>query len=405
MTENCDTQRFVPQYSTIAEPKGPTAVGEILALAARPEVISFAGGLPSPEGFPAKAIEDATDYVLETNAKTALQYSTAIGTPELREAIAKIETEHGCPTSVDEVLIVSSSQQALDLVGRAFVEPGKGTKVLVESPTYLGALLAFNLSHPTYTELSTDEQGLNPDVIGDEVAGASFAYLIPTFQNPTGLTINEERRSKFAEVARKYNFLIVEDNPYGELYYGAERPPRSMRAFAPERTLRLGTMSKVLAPGFRIGYIVGPKEIIAALADLKSSMDLHTSTFTQLITARVLNEGLFTTHLPRVRKLYADKAHYMLECLDEFMPKHPGVSWTHPDGGMFIWVNLPEGLDSAVLMKKVLASDVPVGFVPGSAFYANKPEANHFRLSFVTVSNEKIRAGIKSIADALKTFL
>lgn len=400
-----ESPKYVPQYSTIAEPKGPTAVGEILALAARPEVISFAGGLPSPEGFPVKAISDASDWVLETNGKVALQYSTSAGVPELREAVARIETAAGVPTKPEEVLIVSSSQQALDLVGRAFIEPDKGTKVLVESPTYLGALLAFNLSHPVYGELPTDEKGLNPDAVTDAVAGASFAYLIPTFQNPTGLTIDAERRRKFAEVARRYDFMIVEDNPYGELYYGAERPPVSMRKFAPERTLRLGTMSKVLAPGFRVGYIVGPKEIINALADLKSSMDLHTSTYTQLITARVINEGLFEHHLPMVRKLYADKAHYMLECLDELMPKHPEVSWTHPDGGMFIWVNIPKGLDSAVLMKKVLASDVPVGFVPGAAFYACDPEPNHFRLSFVTVSNEKIRAGVKSIADALKTFL
>ena len=241
-------------------------------------------------------------------------------------------------------------------------------------------------------------------MIDDRVAGAKFAYVMPTYQNPTGRTISEERRRKLAEKARQYDFWLIEDNPYGELYY-AERPPVSLRAFAPERTLRLGTMSKVLAPGFRLGYICGPKHVLNALKQMKTSMDLHTSTYTQLITARVLDQDLFSEHLPAVRRLYAEKAKVMLDSLEEFMPKHPEVSWTKPTGGMFIWLNLPKNVDSADLMKKVLASDVPVGFVPGVAFYTDNPEVNHCRLSFVTVPSEKIVAGIKSVAEALKTFL
>lgn len=403
MTKSCTChQTPTPSYSQIGKPKESSVIGEILALAARPEVISFAGGLPSAEGFPVKAIKDAADWVLETCPQVALQYSAVGGMPALLEAIAKIETDHGVPTTPDEVMIVSGSQQALDMIARVFTD--EGDKVLVETPTYMGALYAFELCKPKFVSLPTDDEGLNPDLIDDRVAGAKFAYVMPTYQNPTGRTISEERRRKLAEKARQYDFWLIEDNPYGELYY-AERPPVSLRACAPERTLRLGTMSKVLAPGFRLGYICGPKHVLNALKQMKTSMDLHTSTYTQLITARVLDQDLFSEHLPAVRRLYAEKAKVMLDSLEEFMPKHPEVSWTKPTGGMFIWLNLPKNVDSADLMKKVLASDVPVGFVPGVAFYTDNPEVNHCRLSFVTVPSEKIVAGIKSVAEALKTFL
>lgn len=354
MTKSCTChQTPTPSYSQIGKPKESSVIGEILALAARPEVISFAGGLPSAEGFPVKAIKDAADWVLETCPQVALQYSAVGGMPALLEAIAKIETDHGVPTTPDEVMIVSGSQQALDMIARVFTD--EGDKVLVETPTYMGALYAFELCKPKFVSLPTDDEGLNPDLIDDRVAGAKFAYVMPTYQNPTGRTISEERRRKLAEKARQYDFWLIEDNPYGELYY-AERPPVSLRAFAPERTLRLGTMSKVLAPGFRLGYICGPKHVLNALKQMKTSMDLHTSTYTQLITARVLDQDLFSEHLPAVRRLYAEKAKVMLDSLEEFMPKHPEVSWTKPTGGMFIWLNLPKNVDSADLMKKVLAS-------------------------------------------------
>ena len=246
MTKSCTChQTPTPSYSQIGKPKESSVIGEILALAARPEVISFAGGLPSAEGFPVKAIKDAADWVLETCPQVALQYSAVGGMPALLEAIAKIETDHGVPTTPDEVMIVSGSQQALDMIARVFTD--EGDKVLVETPTYMGALYAFELCKPKFVSLPTDDEGLNPDLIDDRVAGAKFAYVMPTYQNPTGRTISEERRRKLAEKARQYDFWLIEDNPYGELYY-AERPPVSLRAFAPERTLRLGTMSKVLAP-------------------------------------------------------------------------------------------------------------------------------------------------------------
>ena len=387
-----------PKYSEIGKPQGASVIAEILALANRPEVISFAGGLPSPEGFPVKAILDAANLTLENDALTALQYSGVAGMASLRNAIASYETRAGVPTSPDEVMIVSGSQQALDLVGRAFIDPG--SKVLVESPTYLGALLAFKLCNPTFVDMESDAEGLVPERIGEEARDARFAYVMPTFQNPSGRTISVERRKALAEKAREYDFWLIEDNPYGELFYEDE-PPVSLRAFAPERTLRLGTMSKVLAPGLRLGYIIGPTHVLKALQTVKTSMDLHTSTYTQMLTARVIQAGMLDQHLPTVRKLYAEKAQVMLSSLEKHMPKHPGVSWTKPQGGMFIWLNLPEGLDSTDLLRRVLDSDVPVGFVPGAAFYSQNPEVNHCRLSFVTVPAAKIRAGVESLAKCL----
>ena len=289
-------------------------------------------------------------------------------------------------------------------MARLFIDPG--SKILVESPTYLGARQAFMLCEPECVEIPTDAFGMNPDLMGEECRGARFAYVMPTFQNPTGLTISVERRKKLAEKAREYDFWLVEDNPYGELYYGDE-PPASMRAFCPERTITLGTMSKVLAPGFRLGYIIAPKAVLDAAAEMKQAMALHTATYTQLVTARVLSQGLFEEHLPKVRDIYRSQAKVMLDALDEYMPKHPEITWTRPEGGMFIWLTFPKGVDASEVMKKTLASDVPVGFVPGEAFYANNPKdhVNTCRFSFVTVPPEKIVAGVKSVAEALKTFL
>ena len=349
MTEDSHCQECVtPTYSLIGKPKASSVIAQILALANRPEVISFAGGLPSPEGFPVKAIQEAADRTLENEALTALQYSGAAGMASLRNAIASYETQAGVPTSADEVIIVSGSQQGLDLIARTFVD--LGSKILVERPTYLGALFAFNLCQPKYVDLQHDDKGLDPTKIGEEARGARFAYVMPTFQNPTGLS----------------------------------------------------TMSKILAPGLRLGYICGPKHVLQALIQVKTNMDLHTSTYAQLLTARVMNAGLLETHLPNVRKLYREKAQVMLDSLELHMPKHPQVSWTKPSGGMFIWLNLPKGLNSADLLRRVLDSDVPVGFVPGEAFYSQDAEVDHCRLSFVTVPSQKMRKvhiGLKTDVD------
>ncbi len=385
-----------PVLSRLVTGPQDTLIRDLLQLANKPEIISFAGGLPSPEGFPVAGVEEACRWVMENKGRKALQYSFTEGETELRRVIAERETAKGVPTSPDEVQIVSGSQQALDLLARVFVDPG--SKVLVESPTYMGALQAFRLCSPEFVELRTDREGIVPELIGEEVRGARFAYVMPTFANPTGLTISEERREALAEKAREYDFWLVEDDPYGELWYD-EEPPKSLRAYAPERTLRLGTLSKVLSPGFRLGYIIGPKAVLNVFAQLKQAIDLHTSTFTQQIAARVFDEGLMQTHLPRVREIYRTQCRVMLEALKECMPSHPDIHWSEPKGGMFIWVTLPGHINASELMKKAI--DRRVAFVPGQAFYANKAEPWHLRLSFVTVPPEKIREGIRALSEVI----
>lgn len=389
-----------PKLSAVASAPKSSAINDILALTAKPNMISFAGGLPSPAGFPIEAVAEAAKWVMENQGPRALQYSQTQGVLELRQAIADFETSVGNPTKPEEVLIVTGSQQALDLTARAFID--KGSKILVESPTYLGALSAFQLCSPTCVEIPVDDHGMNPAALGDECKGVNFAYVMPTFANPTGLTIDDERRKLLVEKARQYDFWLVEDDPYGELWYESQ-PPRSLRNLAPERTIRLGTLSKVLSPGMRLGYVISTPEVLKVFMDFKSAVDLHSSTFAQLVSARVMNAGLLPKHLPSVRALYKKQCQTMLEALEQYMPKQADISWTKPKGGMFIWLHLPKGIDSAELLRKT--ADRHVAFVPSVAFYANKPESNHARLSFVTVPPEQIREGIAVIAEEVAKML
>jgi len=409
-----------PLLSPVAAAPKSTAILEILAVAGRPDVISFAGGLPSPAGFPVEAIKKASDWVLEHQGSRALQYSQAEGVPELRQALADYESSGGIPTSPEQIQIVTGSQQALDLVARSFLNVskalptqhlrgllaklflGRGTRLLVESPTYLGALSAFNLCSPNYIEAPVDEFGLNPDKLGRNCRKVSVAYVMPTFANPTGLTIDESRREALAAKARQYDFWLIEDDPYGELWYD-KRPPLSLRHYAPERTIHLGTLSKVLSPGLRLGYIVANPETLQIFTSFKQALDLHTPTFTQLVAAKVLNDGLLTNHIPTVRALYKGQCQAMLEALQEFMPDDPSISWTKPTGGMFIWLNLPRSIDSTQLLRETI--EKKVAFVPSSAFYARKVQDNHARLSFVTVPPEKIREGVKILAQTIEKHL
>jgi len=297
-------------------------IREILKATLRPGMISLAGGLPAPQSFPAAALCAAFDAVLAAEPAQALQYSTTEGHPPLREWIAAQETARGVPTSADQVLIVSGSQQALDLIGKAMVDENQ--PLLVESPTYLGALQAFAPFGPAFRALPADDAGLSPAAIDAGVTGgARLAYVMPNFQNPTGRTLSAERRAALAAAARRFDFWLVEDDPYGELWY-REAPPESLRLHAPERTLRVGSFSKVLAPGLRLGYVVGPRPAIELLARLKQATDLHTATLTQHVVARVLRDGLLDQQLPRVRSLYARQAAAMLAALRAHMP--PGVS-------------------------------------------------------------------------------
>lgn len=377
-----------------------SAIREILKVTMQPEVISFAGGLPAPETFPIDALRAAFDNVLANVGPASLQYSTTEGHPALREWVAARETARGIPTSTDEVLIVSGSQQGLDLIAKAFID--EGAPVLVESPSYLGALQAFGLFAPTFRAIPTDGDGLLPQAIDAQLAeGARFAYVMPNFQNPTGRTLTSARRAELAAAARAFDFWLVEDDPYGELFY-RDAPPPSLRAFAPERTIRLGSFSKILAPGLRIGFIVAPRAVIEVLIRLKQATDLHTATISQRAAFEVLDSALMAQHLPAIRTRYASQCAVMLEALEQHFPRD--AVWTRPSGGMFIWVELPASMHGAALDTTALlgrAIERKIAFVPGEPFFATTPQRNCLRLSFVTVPPMQIRAGVAVLGELL----
>ncbi|AIL33225.1 aminotransferase-like domain-containing protein [Basilea psittacipulmonis] len=388
-------------FSTAAQGLSSSVIREILKVTEQPKVISFAGGLPSPKSFPVQEIKDSFDKVLKDYPLAALQYGPSEGYRPLREWIAADFTQKGVKVDVDEVLVVSGSQQGIEMLGHCFVEPG--AKLLVESPTYLGALQAFSLFQPHYETVSTDDEGLLPESITAEKAkNARFIYCLPNFQNPTGRTLSLARRQDLVKKAVEHHLPIVEDDPYGELRYEGEALPSLLQLGreAGATVIRFGTFSKILAPGLRMAYIIAPKEIIAKLVQIKQAIDLHSPSINQMAIYETIKDGFLKTHIPKIQALYQAQCQYMLNAMDKEFPKN--VSWTRPKGGMFLWVTLPENVDTTSLLKRSV-EEKSVAYVPGEAFYtqAIKPK-NNMRLSFVTVSKEKIDEGIAGLGALLK---
>ena len=384
---------FQNLFSTRATAIKSSIIREILKVTSRPEVISFAGGLPSDASFPVEQLKAAFEKVLKDAPQAALQYSTTDGYAPLREWVAAEKSKSGTAIKSEQVIIVSGSQQALDLIGKVFIN--EGDKVLVEAPTYLGALQAFDLFFPKYVSLASDADGLDAEQItAEQAAGAKFLYALPNFQNPTGRLMSEARRQALVSKARELNLLVIEDDPYGELWYTAAPPP-SLLSRMPERVIQMGSFSKILAPGLRLGYIVAPEEIARKFEQVKQATDLHTATLTQRAVYEVVKDGFLNEHIPTIRTLYHAQAQAMLGALSEFMPNN--VKWNQPAGGMFLWLELPEGMDSEEMLKKALERNI--AYVPGTPFYANEPVRNTLRLAFVTVPEEKIRAGVKVLGE------
>ncbi|APR35395.1 aminotransferase-like domain-containing protein [Paraburkholderia sp. SOS3] len=388
------------QLSERARKLTSSAIREILKVTERPDVISFAGGLPAPSTFPAERMRAASDRILRDTPGAALQYSATEGYLPLREWIAARHSAHGANGSVQirptQVLITTGSQQALDLLGKVLVCPQ--SPVLVETPTYLGALQSFSLYEPRYVQVPTDESGLIPAALTAELtAGARLLYAQPNFQNPTGRRMAVERRRELAAFAQRAPFPVIEDDPYGALDYRGEPLP-TMLSMAPEHIVHLGSFSKVLAPGLRVGYIVAPEELHFKLVQAKQATDLHTPSFTQRIVHEVVKDGFLDTHVPTIRALYRDQCAAMLAALERYMPE--GVTWTRPEGGMFVWAQLPPAIDTMKLLEEAIAQNV--AFVPGAPFYANEAQHNTLRLSFVTVPPEKIDAGIARLATLVR---
>ena len=384
---------FQNLFSTRATAIKSSVIREILKVTSRPEVISFAGGLPSDASFPIEQLKAAFEKVLKDAPQAALQYSTTDGYAPLREWVAAEKSKSGTAIKPEQVIIVSGSQQALDLIGKVFIN--EGDKVLVEAPTYLGALQAFDLFFPKYVSLASDADGLDAEQItAEQATGAKFLYALPNFQNPTGRLMTEARRQALVSKARELDLLVIEDDPYGELWYTAAPPP-SLLSRMPERVIQMGSFSKILAPGLRLGYIVAPEEIARKFEQVKQATDLHTATLTQRAVYEVVKDGFLNEHIPTIRTLYHAQAQAMLGALSEFMPSN--VKWNQPAGGMFLWLELPEGMDAEDMLKKALERNI--AYVPGTPFYANEPERNTMRLAFVTVPEEKIRAGVKVLGE------
>ena len=376
-----------------------SAIREILKLTDRPGIISMAGGLPSPQTFPISAFQAACNTVLERDGAAALQYSTTEGLPALRQAVADF-----LPWDVDpeQVLIVSGSQQALDLIGKIFLD--KDSRVLVERPTYLGALQAFAPMEPIAVGVASDDQGMLVDDFAAQAGSgadkARFAYVLPNFQNPTGRTMSEERRQALVDKARELDIPLIEDNPYGDLRFEGEAP-LPLAARTPEGVLYMGSFSKVLAPGLRLGFVVAPKSVYGKLVQAKQAADLHTPSFNQRVVAEVMKDGFLARHIPTIRTLYKNQRDAMLAALDHER-EGLGVSWTRPVGGMFLWVQLPEGMDAQKLLP--LAVERGMAFVPGAPFYPGNPLVNTLRLSYVTVPPAQIAQGIAALAAAIQAY-
>ena len=383
------------RISSRAQKITSSAIREILKVTERPEVTSFAGGLPSPATFPVDRIQAACHSILTNDPKAALQYGPTEGYLPLREWIAARCSRDGAKVSPATVLVTTGSQQALDLIAKVLVE--KDRNLLVETPTYLGALQAFSLFEPKFVSVPCDDQGPITNELSSLAAErASGFYLLPNFQNPTGRRIGLERRREIARVAAQRELLLIEDDPYGELSYGGEKLP-TLFSMSPEGVLYTGSFSKLLSPGMRVGYVIAPDAIYKKLVQAKQAADLHTPSFTQRIVYEVIKEGFLDTHIPTIRELYAKQCAAMLEALAQFFPKE--AKWNVPQGGMFIWVTLPTHIDSAKLLEKAIANHI--AFVPGAPFYSGKPEHNTLRLSFVTVPVEKIQQGIKRLGELI----
>jgi 2-aminoadipate transaminase len=389
----------LPPLAARARSIGGSPVRDILAVTARPEVINFAGGLPAPELFDAEGVAAAYQAVLTTAPGRALQYSTTEGEPALRAALAARTTARGLPTGPDDLLVTTGSQQALSLLATALLEPGD--TVLVEDPCYLAALQVFGFAGARVLPVPGDAHGLDPEALEDLITRErpKLLYTVPTFQNPTGRTMPAERRAAVAEAAARHGLWIIEDDPYGELRFEGERVPwTAAHEAARDRTVLLGSLSKVMAPGLRLGWLRAPEHLRRACAVAKQAADLHTPTVNQLAAARYLADRDLDAHVRRVAGVYGERRDAMLAGLADALPE--GSVWNRPEGGMFLWARLPERYDTAALLPEMLRHDV--AYVPGAPFYAGEPDRATLRLCFVTQTVEEIGEGLRRLGAALR---
>lgn len=374
-----------------------SVIRELLKLTMQPDMISFAGGLPAPELFPVREFKEACNYILEHHGPQALQYGPTEGYPPLKEFLAESMQKYSVPAVPGNILMTNGSQQALDLVGRLFIN--NGDKILTDAPTYLGAIQAWRAYKPQFITVPLDDDGMDPERVEKTLQQhrIKFMYVLPNFHNPAGTTISYERRRRLVELAARYGAFIVEDDPYGELRFEGEdiAPLMSMHK---ENVIYLSTFSKTLSPGIRLGWIVAPERVIAPLVQAKQGADLQTGTFIQYVAHDIVGRGIIKRHVKRIRSVYKERRDVMLAAMEEYFP--PGVTWTRPQGGLFLWVRMPEHVDSEELLK--VAVEEKVAFVPGVAFYPDSKEGhNCMRLNFSYAKPEMSREGIRRLGQAM----
>lgn len=401
------TTIWTDRLSTGARNMTSSAIRDLLKVTEQPDVISFAGGLPSPDCFPTEELTAAAERVLVEKPLAALQYGPTEGYRPLREFLVTLMQGRGLSLPSDQLLTLNGSQQGLDSVAKLLVD--EGAVVLVEEPTYLGALQAFRPYGPKFISLPMDEDGLKIEALEQALKSGArprFLYLVSCFQNPTGITPSPERKRAILEVASRYGLPIVEDDPYGELFYEGTRPP-ILAAMDAEmhgelrHVIYLSTFSKLLAPGLRVGWVAAPKDLVSKFVQAKQGLDLHTGSLSQAVAYEVCRDGLLDRHVPTIRATYHDRRDAMLAALEQQMPS--GVTWTRPRGGMFLWLTLPAGVDAATLLQASL--EQKVAFVPGASFHANGGGSNTMRLNFSHSAPERIAEGVSRLAQSLSALL
>jgi len=395
------------EFSELAKRLKASEIRELLKVTQMPDIISLAGGLPNPKSFPVEIIKEITTKLLDSYGEKMLQYGSTEGVNSFREALANYYNEnYSFGIGKDNVLITVGSQEGLYLLGKIFLNPGD--TVVVEAPTYVGALTAFQSFYPNYVQVEMDDEGMNIDILEKKLKELvregkkpKFIYTIPTFQNPAGVTMSLERRKRLLELAKEYNILVVEDSPYEELRFSGEKVPQLKALDTEGYVLYIGTLSKVLSPGMRIAFMIGNEEIIQKAVLAKQGIDLCTSPFVQYIAEEYIKGGYMREHIPKIIKLYKEKRDIMLDAIEDYFPE--GVKWTRPAGGMFLWVTLPEHIDTEKLLQKAIENKVV--YVIGAAFYPHRDHRNTMRLNFTYPTNEQIEEGIKRLAKVIKEAL
>ena len=372
-------------------------IREILKVAISPDIISFAGGLPNKDLFPLEELHECADLLLSGSDRNILQYANTEGYLPLREQIAKRYARKGLVINPNNILITNGSQQGLDLLGKVFIN--EGDAVLIEEPGYLGAIQAFSIFKPEFCTVALTPDGIDTEKMQQTVEDTNpvLAYLIPNFQNPSGISYTEDTRRKVADICRGKSMFVVEDDPYGDIRFSGE-PKHSLHHYLPEQTILLGTFSKTIVPAFRMGWIVAPDEVMERLVIAKQAADLHTDYFTQRLLHLYLTNYDIDKHISSISKLYGEQAEAMIAAIERYFPSE--VQFTCPEGGMFLWLTLPEGQSSMRLFDQAIRENV--AFVPGNPFYVGKTEVNTCRLNFSCSNVQDIEIGIRKLGKAIK---